>query len=232
MGEKIRADEAISIRAPLHNIPQMLIAHQGEYSLSDREVMLLLHILSLEEQGIQTTYEAISKDWQKSSSQVREIAQKLCKDGILVSARMEQLVITISDDFLQRLLLLPLPRSTKELTPVPDYDVDGFVATPVSIGYPTLRSSKIPCKIFKSACVLDTENAASKRPVIVNKTLEQPKSIKNVLLTASAVAEMLSISQQQVYNLAKQERLPSIRVGRSIRFSSEALYKWVADQTQ
>lgn len=50
------------------------------------------------------------------------------------------------------------------------------------------------------------------------------------LLSAKKVAEMLDMSQTTVYDLAKRGEIPSIRIGRHIRFCEERLYRWLAER--
>jgi excisionase family DNA binding protein len=47
------------------------------------------------------------------------------------------------------------------------------------------------------------------------------------LLTAQDVAERLGIGEDAVYRLTRQKVLPSVRIGRLIRFDENALEDWV-----
>jgi len=47
------------------------------------------------------------------------------------------------------------------------------------------------------------------------------------LLKVKEAAELLNISQCQLYNLVKKREIPFIRVGKAIRFSSKVLSEWV-----
>lgn len=47
------------------------------------------------------------------------------------------------------------------------------------------------------------------------------------LVSVHAVAEMLGVSQQRVYDLARQNILPHVRLGRVIRFDLEAVEAWI-----
>jgi len=49
--------------------------------------------------------------------------------------------------------------------------------------------------------------------------IEHDMAVKRVLLTAQEVAVMLSVSRARVYDLARTGVLPSVRLGRSIRFA-------------
>ena len=48
------------------------------------------------------------------------------------------------------------------------------------------------------------------------------------LLTAGQVAEILQISKARVYEDARRGIIPSVRIGRLIRFSQQALADWIA----
>lgn len=47
------------------------------------------------------------------------------------------------------------------------------------------------------------------------------------LLTADAVAEVTGMSKPRIYELARIGAMPSVRLGRTVRFSAEALLAWV-----
>jgi excisionase family DNA binding protein len=50
------------------------------------------------------------------------------------------------------------------------------------------------------------------------------------LLTADEVAEMSNLELQAVYRYARGGAIPSIRIGRALRFPESALKKWIDDQ--
>lgn len=50
------------------------------------------------------------------------------------------------------------------------------------------------------------------------------------LLRASQVSQLLQIGRNQVYELARSGQLPSIRLGRTLRFSREGLSTWIKEQ--
>jgi len=52
------------------------------------------------------------------------------------------------------------------------------------------------------------------------------------LLTATDVAELLRITEDAVYRLTRQKVLPSVRIGRLIRFDEHALEAWIQDGGQ
>lgn len=49
----------------------------------------------------------------------------------------------------------------------------------------------------------------------------------NSYLTAAQVARKLNLSNHYVYRLAREKRIPSVRIGRYVRFSKTALKKWL-----
>jgi excisionase family DNA binding protein len=48
------------------------------------------------------------------------------------------------------------------------------------------------------------------------------------LLTAKQVAELLQVTLPRVYQLAREGVIPSVRLGRQIRFEETALREWAA----
>jgi excisionase family DNA binding protein len=49
------------------------------------------------------------------------------------------------------------------------------------------------------------------------------------LLTAKQTAELLQVTLPRVYELARTGLIPSVRMGRQIRFNEEALRAWAAN---
>lgn len=49
-----------------------------------------------------------------------------------------------------------------------------------------------------------------------------------LLLTAEQVAEQLQVKKSRVYEMARLGIIPSVRMGRQIRFDQRALEEWVA----
>jgi excisionase family DNA binding protein len=45
-------------------------------------------------------------------------------------------------------------------------------------------------------------------------------------LTVRQVAKLLNFTQNKVYRLVRQKRIPHYRKGKSIRFDPEELYEW------
>ena len=50
-----------------------------------------------------------------------------------------------------------------------------------------------------------------------------------LLLTADQVAQILQLSKARVYEDARRGIIPSVRIGRLVRFSEEALDAWIAE---
>ncbi len=48
------------------------------------------------------------------------------------------------------------------------------------------------------------------------------------LMKVIHVAEILNISSDRVYNLSREQIIPSVRVGRSLRFSYKAIDEFIA----
>lgn len=46
-------------------------------------------------------------------------------------------------------------------------------------------------------------------------------------LTADQIAETFQLSRHRVYDLARKGIIPSVRIGRQLRFSSEDVERWV-----
>jgi excisionase family DNA binding protein len=49
------------------------------------------------------------------------------------------------------------------------------------------------------------------------------------MLTADEASELLGIRKPQVYALARDGTLPSVRVGRLVRFNRDILLDWIAN---
>ena len=49
------------------------------------------------------------------------------------------------------------------------------------------------------------------------------------LLDASEVAQIIGFSRWMVYRFARERRIPSIRVGNSVRFRRESIERWLDD---
>jgi excisionase family DNA binding protein len=52
------------------------------------------------------------------------------------------------------------------------------------------------------------------------------------ILTVHEVAEYLRLSDAKVYRLAKERRLPAIRIGKSWRFRKDLLDDWLSQCTE
>ena len=49
------------------------------------------------------------------------------------------------------------------------------------------------------------------------------------LLKVKEVAGLFNISEDRVYTLAREQILPSVRLGRSLRFSEKAISQFIAE---
>lgn len=61
------------------------------------------------------------------------------------------------------------------------------------------------------------------------------EDMENIYMTAREVSVYLNIHLQTVYRKAKKEgaeRLPSVRIGGSIRFNKDAIYKWMQENSK
>jgi excisionase family DNA binding protein len=54
---------------------------------------------------------------------------------------------------------------------------------------------------------------------------------KTLLLKPTEVAEQLRISRAKTYALIASHEIPSIRVGSSVRVSTDALKAWITERT-
>jgi excisionase family DNA binding protein len=64
-----------------------------------------------------------------------------------------------------------------------------------------------------------------------------PESIETkkdylTILTVREVAEYLRMSEAKVYRLAKERRLPVVRIGKTWRFRKDLLDKWLSQCTE
>ncbi len=56
--------------------------------------------------------------------------------------------------------------------------------------------------------------------------------MEKLLITADEAANLLSLSRSQVFNLAARNTIPTVRIGRSVRFPLGALREWIEEQRQ
>ncbi len=59
-----------------------------------------------------------------------------------------------------------------------------------------------------------------------------PPATPPQLLNVPEVARLLSIGRTKVYDLIKNEGLPSVRVGSALRVSVEDLHTWIEERTR
>ncbi len=74
---------------------------------------------------------------------------------------------------------------------------------------------------------LDTAFKYRPRP-ITPRTVDVTNRDGLKLLLAQEVAEILKIPIASVYDLARRRLIPSVRVGRLVRFEEETLRAWIA----
>jgi excisionase family DNA binding protein len=55
---------------------------------------------------------------------------------------------------------------------------------------------------------------------------------RRTAMTVADVAEILTISQRQVYKLVEDGKLPSFRLGGAIRFDPHLLANWLRDEIE
>ena len=55
-------------------------------------------------------------------------------------------------------------------------------------------------------------------------------SAKSRALTVCEVAELLNVSERQVYKLAAEHRIPCFKIGGSIRFDPSAVAAWLGQK--
>lgn len=55
---------------------------------------------------------------------------------------------------------------------------------------------------------------------------------ERLLFKPRTVAEMLDVAPATVYHLVASGELPSVRIGKAIRISKEAIDKWIRDQEE
>jgi len=62
-------------------------------------------------------------------------------------------------------------------------------------------------------------------------TVELDHSPADRLLTADEVSRILRVPRSTVYELARNRRIPFLKVGRRTLFDQELLRQWIAQQT-
>jgi len=72
-----------------------------------------------------------------------------------------------------------------------------------------------------------TPAVRGRRWLAANNTTAKGRS-KMELLTIREVAERLRVSEQRAYELARQEVIPVVRIGRQVRVDAARLVDWIA----
>ena len=52
------------------------------------------------------------------------------------------------------------------------------------------------------------------------------------MMLAKDVAALLRVTTAQVYKLAREGTIPSLKVGGSVRFLKSAIHEWIAEQSR
>lgn len=50
------------------------------------------------------------------------------------------------------------------------------------------------------------------------------------LLTADQVADIVGVSKDRIWELSRQGKIPTVKIGRSRRYRLESIMEWVVDQ--
>lgn len=79
------------------------------------------------------------------------------------------------------------------------------------------------CAWWNAGCIV-TQRITDEEP-----TQLTPNFISNRLFTVNEVADILNIKQDRVYSLVREKILPSVCLGRQIRFSGSALDKFIEE---
>jgi len=64
------------------------------------------------------------------------------------------------------------------------------------------------------------------------ESIHQTRENYLTILTVREVAEYLRMSEAKVYRLAKEHRLPAIRIGKAWRFRKDLLDEWLSQCTE
>ena len=81
--------------------------------------------------------------------------------------------------------------------------------------------SKSLAIVFRCVPAASLEFAGEEFPVV---------KAKKQLLTADDVAEMLQIARKTVVVMAREQRIPCIRIGRFVRFDPAEIDRWIDSQ--
>lgn len=63
----------------------------------------------------------------------------------------------------------------------------------------------------------------------MSQTINEPLSL-SPLLTVREAADLLRISERTLWTLTQQGSIPSVRVGRSVRYDQSDLAEWIDSQ--
>ena len=75
----------------------------------------------------------------------------------------------------------------------------------------------------------NTNRTADREKIVRAAASSLPQRIEEIhrAMTAGEIAELLALSPITVYKLAKAGRLPSFRIGTSVRFDPRAVAEWL-----
>jgi excisionase family DNA binding protein len=63
----------------------------------------------------------------------------------------------------------------------------------------------------------------------MNPTTHEPTTL-SALLTVREAADLLRISERTLFTLTKNREIPSVRVGRGVRYDERDLARWIEAQ--
>jgi excisionase family DNA binding protein len=55
-------------------------------------------------------------------------------------------------------------------------------------------------------------------------------ALDHEILTLKEVSELLRVTQNTVYKLVRQRRIPSFRIGRDLRFRADEIARWMDEK--
>lgn len=90
------------------------------------------------------------------------------------------------------------------------------------------------CLLRKARAVLEkvNSNSSSQRwRRVRHRDVSLHEDQSDRLLTAAETAELLRIPRSTVYELARNRRIPFLKIGRRTLFDRQSLLKWIAAQT-
>src|SRR5574341_1531272 len=80
---------------------------------------------------------------------------------------------------------------------------------------------------FRRLHFIDLLSSSLRRRRLMPETIQKTKDTF-VIMTVHEVAEYLRVSEAKVYRLAKERRLPVVRIGKTWRFRKDLLDDWLS----